>query len=64
MPGLFHWIYYGLGGFYAALALVFVFRASKPACRVCLYWQSCLPMRLGLSTLPPRKCATRAAKAD
>jgi hypothetical protein len=58
----FQWILCGIGGFYAALALAFLYLNSKPSCRVCVYWQTCLPTRLGLTTEPPRRCATISGK--
>lgn len=64
MSGLFHWILYGLGTFYCVLATIIAYRASKPSCRVCRYWQTCLPALVGLNGVPPERCTTPSAKLD
>lgn len=49
------WILGALGGFYALLAAPMIYRACKPSCRTCVYWQHCLSKRLGFEK-PGKKC--------
>jgi hypothetical protein len=38
-----------LGSFYVLLAISFTYRASRPSCRTCLFWQHCLREHTGFS---------------
>jgi hypothetical protein len=38
-----------LGSFYVLLAISLTYRASKPNCRTCLFWQHCLRERTGFA---------------
>jgi len=49
-------ILYALGGFYTVVAIGIFNRARRPSCRNCLYWQTCLNRRLGVSGPPPKRC--------
>lgn len=46
------WILGAVGSLYLALAASLVYRACKPSCRVCVFWQQCLHDRLGFSAEP------------